>query len=63
MNKPWRQWEGGPCPTHPDATVRVRWKNGELSKDEHRAGNLRWSRTGFDFDVAAYQVTSVEDVE
>jgi hypothetical protein len=59
----WREWSGGACPTAEKAEVRVRFANGRLSRETYKAGGLRWSRTGHPFDITAFIVTSVEDVE
>lgn len=59
----WRTHDGGCCPVDGRAEVRVRWRNGLTAVQDYRAGGLRWSDTGHDYDVASYQVTSVEDVE
>jgi hypothetical protein len=58
----WHDWRGGDCPTHPDAEVAVQFANGHQSRQDYRAGNLRWSRSGHPFDIAAYKVVSVEKV-
>jgi hypothetical protein len=59
----WREWHGGACPTDEKAEVRVRFASGHVGREAYKAGGLRWSRTGHPFDIAAYQVTSVEGVE
>lgn len=59
----WRDHNGGSCPVHEKALVRVRWANGNRAERDYAAGNMRWSRTGHPYDIAAYQVTSTEDVQ
>jgi hypothetical protein len=59
----WRTHDGGACPVHEKAEVRVRWRNGTLATKDCPAGNLRWSNKGDDYDIAEFQVTSVEAVE
>lgn len=37
-----------------DTPLRIRWKNGNLSPYTFTASMLRWTHTGFDFDVGHF---------
>lgn len=56
----WRDHSGGACPTHGDATVRVRFRNGRESA-EYAAKGLVWTYRGGDFDIVAFKVLSVPE--
>lgn len=59
----WRDHNGGACPVHEKALVRVRWANGSAAERDYQAGGLRWSKRADPYDIAAYMVTSTEAVE
>lgn len=63
MSAEWINWRGGACPIDGRAEVEVRFTCGHTSAHSHRAGKLRWTHAGEPFDIAAYRVTSVEEVQ
>jgi hypothetical protein len=58
----WRKHPGGACPIPLDTRVNLQFAGGSLSNGERRAGDFIWDRRGWDFDIAAYQVTNAEDL-
>jgi hypothetical protein len=56
---PWRDHNGGDCPTHPEAKVRFRFRNGWEPSEDRRAGAYVWRHRGWEFDVVAYRVVGV----
>ena len=38
-----------------DKPLRVQFRNGQLSKREYTAAQLRWTDTGHDFDIVAVE--------
>jgi hypothetical protein len=55
----WIAHNGGPCPIHPDSTVRFQYCGGTISHNEQRAGGFiwRWRRPKWFHDIAAYMIT------
>lgn len=63
---PWRDHNGGACPTHEQAKVRLRYRGVEgpfTSTHEYRAGIMRWRHRGEPGDIIAYQVTEAPKEE
>ena len=58
----WILNRGGACPVHEDATVRFQFACCKLSA-ERRAGDFVWLLRGWDFDIRACPVVSIEGIK
>lgn len=58
---PWHPHNGDECPVSGDTMVDVRYKNGELSRDNPaRASSWIWNEDCGDFSVAEYRIVKPE---
>jgi hypothetical protein len=53
-----RVHNGGPCPTHEAAIVRIALRGPGWGKHEHEAGKLRWKHRGDDGDIVRWLFVS-----
>jgi hypothetical protein len=58
----WRANAGGACPVNGATRVVLRFACGQISQGERLAKHFIWTKRGWDFDIAAFQIASTEDV-
>lgn len=59
----WIEWDGGARPVDFDTHVDVKFRDGDISKD-NCAGNWRWKHTSAQVDdIIAYRIIDFKDVD
>jgi hypothetical protein len=57
MSGSWRTWNGGACPVHPEAQVRLRFRDLPYTGREYPARLFRWTHRMEPGDIVEFQVT------
>jgi hypothetical protein len=57
----WIEHTGDTCPVPPDTKVRVRFRNGTVSRQPYEAGGWNWGVGTGDYHLDAYQIVEQPD--
>jgi hypothetical protein len=52
----WNNHTGFACPCDPETVVRIKFRNGQEGRWEHRAGTLRWSHRDDAHDIVGFEI-------